>query len=1335
MDKYTAKVVILRHGTTQYRKAMSPYSIQWTAPNLQRYRPVILALTALAAGCTIYYIHEALWPTRQAPQKGSALRRSNARRRRRSQVRRRTDTASGDATPSLEFLSSEEENHRVYGWHAFLLSHGELRTVPLTRQLLHAADAAEDGGFSEEEATRLREELQTAFLDLYLYRHLRSRPFGVEQRRRIVEDLQRDGGFSESSVQLAIDRTRDQGLRHSIELWIDSQLRVADRPIEEIITDPHILEEAATDGQALTEQETVVDAESEDSWQGDDNGGGDNKEGQSLLNLLYRIAEEQARREGFVHRGITCNGCSAHPIKGIRYRCANCRDFDLCEACEALQIHPKTHLFYKVRIPRSHLGHQPQQIKYPGKYPGHSRGLSRNRVSTYSKETGLKTSEVEGLWEQFRCLAATDWPADPLPHKLAIDRRTFEQMFLPTDWARPPPPSLIYDRVFSFYDTNNDNLIGFEELLVGLSNLNKRGPKEKWKRIFKGYDIDGDGYVNRKDFLRMFKAHYSLTKEMTREIVAGMEEEINDEDARDLITGGQPLSSAFTCSVPPGQEPRASEGKDLDAFGDFIVHDQKGAVEDVPSDDLDIDQIIAQRAEAKTLSIPVDGGTDVQATVKDIYNDPWPPRFVLIEDVVSVLRESVEPTDIKDVGLQMSIRIACHQRTALGWQCRQMVHRKALTDRRKRSGFYEGDGAMGHVMRPSGLDDSENLRESLGQTPPKDCVKRLQRLGRKEDIDRSIDQLIAKLGWPINNPQNLRDTIFEMADQEWTGPEMLKAFQGYTLDNSEIENFVRSVLGLFNEFTPLSPQVAELNSSAPTSRRSRSSSKVRFEDCLTTDDDEHETRSLTSMSSRSVPLNERWGGFEVPEPEEDVGREVLFQVTREAMNELLDPIFRLREDLWLEAQATKVMRQRNRGTISATVTRPKQIWEYLHLFLRQHRIKSDYPPESGFYVPTEAVKFYEYVKRRDALEFNKLTSEPCPMCKDARIFFGKGCKHCGSPSVQLRQYNEDEKRTLAVERCRTCLVHNMTNFVRPGHYCCVCGSPSEDRAAEDARLWHIISGCDDWSSRKNGSMLHASGALKSAADPSDNETKASSGSTTNMDGLPPREGSNVNSPTSKRSAPPPEDGAPIANGSVDSPVYHKDEELSLAPATPLVEGEAGAIYPEMALDLHESVRSFNEADLSIEEQIAQRPLEDLLKEAGYASVDVLALEGSQSPDTSPPAMLDSNGTSPPDPTLPQNRPDSIHHIDFNRSISPPFILSNDGGEESASTSRPRPSENEPSPDIATLKYWAALYLLEDEDEQRGGPGRLSEKEFMEIMLGERGKGLEFLGEWMNLTTF
>ena len=93
------------------------------------------------------------------------------------------------------------------------------------------------------------------------------------------------------------------------------------------------------------------------------------EESQSLLEILYKLSQETAKKEGIVHRSITCNHCSISPIRGIRFKCSNCVDFDLCEQCENLCVHDPLHLVLKIRVPVAPLSN-PRSSLLPLFYPG-----------------------------------------------------------------------------------------------------------------------------------------------------------------------------------------------------------------------------------------------------------------------------------------------------------------------------------------------------------------------------------------------------------------------------------------------------------------------------------------------------------------------------------------------------------------------------------------------------------------------------------------------------------------------------------------------------------------------------------------------------------------------------------------------------------------------------------------------------------------------------------------------------------------------------------------------------------------------------------------------------
>jgi len=54
-----------------------------------------------------------------------------------------------------------------------------------------------------------------------------------------------------------------------------------------------------------------------------------------------------------VHVGVTCNKCKVSPIEGTRFKCQICDDFDMCETCERKNEHPFDHPLIKARKPLS----------------------------------------------------------------------------------------------------------------------------------------------------------------------------------------------------------------------------------------------------------------------------------------------------------------------------------------------------------------------------------------------------------------------------------------------------------------------------------------------------------------------------------------------------------------------------------------------------------------------------------------------------------------------------------------------------------------------------------------------------------------------------------------------------------------------------------------------------------------------------------------------------------------------------------------------------------------------------------------------------------------------
>ncbi|KAJ2740722.1 hypothetical protein GGI20_005654 [Coemansia sp. BCRC 34301] len=251
-----------------------------------------------------------------------------------------------------------------------------------------------------------------------------------------------------------------------------------------------------------------------------------------MLHVLCTVAEDQARRSAVVHRGTVCSSCQDSPIRGVRFRCAQCADYDVCERCEAHDAH-RHHALLKIAVPLPPLAtSRVPLLRTPFAHAAGPSDVPRD-AAYRALERLLGRGELASLHASFSAIVG---------HASSMSRAQFLACL------GPYASSLLAARLFAFYDADGDGVLAFDELARAVALCAQSSVAEKAPAVFRAYDVDADGRVSRADMRCVLESCAEVNRELTRAAVRALEDDVVEDPAK--LLAGQPVSAAFSAAIP-----------------------------------------------------------------------------------------------------------------------------------------------------------------------------------------------------------------------------------------------------------------------------------------------------------------------------------------------------------------------------------------------------------------------------------------------------------------------------------------------------------------------------------------------------------------------------------------------------------------------------------------------------------------------------------------------------------------------------------------------------------------------------------------------------------------
>ena len=82
----------------------------------------------------------------------------------------------------------------------------------------------------------------------------------------------------------------------------------------------------------------------------------DEKKNRDKIENYFPNIQEIEDKNIIIHQNVICDGCKMNPLKGIRYKCKTCENFNFCENCMKAIGDDHGHEFTKIEIPEEFEG-------------------------------------------------------------------------------------------------------------------------------------------------------------------------------------------------------------------------------------------------------------------------------------------------------------------------------------------------------------------------------------------------------------------------------------------------------------------------------------------------------------------------------------------------------------------------------------------------------------------------------------------------------------------------------------------------------------------------------------------------------------------------------------------------------------------------------------------------------------------------------------------------------------------------------------------------------------------------------------------------------------------